>query len=79
MDTEGRPVIINDTGSAEDIAFAAKHSGIVLITRPSGNQMSHATESLPSHLDGGWRSLVFVDPPEMMRVSRCISSKYLSW
>ena len=45
----GRPVLVNATGSQEGIAFAAKHSDIVFITSPSGNQMSHAMESLPSH------------------------------
>jgi len=45
----GRPVLVNATGSAEGIAFAAKHSDIVFITSPSGNQMSDAMESLPSH------------------------------
>lgn len=45
----GRQVLVNATGSAEGIAFAAKHSDIVFITSPSGNQMSHAIESLPSH------------------------------
>ena len=45
----GRPVLVNATGSQEGIAFAAKHSDIVFITSPSGNQMSHAVESLPSH------------------------------
>ena len=45
----GRPVLVNATGSLEGIAFAAKHSDIVFITSPSGNQMSHALESLPPH------------------------------
>lgn len=45
----GRPVLVNATGSAEGIAFAAKHSDIVFITSPSGNQMADAMESLPSH------------------------------
>lgn len=45
----GRPVLVNATGSPEGIAFAAKHSDIVFITSPSGNQMSHAVESLPPH------------------------------
>jgi len=45
----GRPVMVNATGSADGIAFAAKHSDMVFITSPSGNQMEHALESLPSH------------------------------
>ncbi len=45
----GRPVLVNATGSADGIAFAAKHSDMVFITSPSGNQMEHALESLPSH------------------------------
>lgn len=44
-----RPVLVNATGSVEGIAFAAKHSDIVFITSPSGNQMADAMESLPSH------------------------------
>lgn len=45
----GRPVLVNATGSADGIAFAAEHSDLVFITSPSGNQMQHAVESLPSH------------------------------
>ena len=45
----GRPILVNATGSVEGIAFAAKHSDIVFITSPSGNQMADALESLPAH------------------------------
>lgn len=45
----GRPILVNATGSADGIAFAAKHSDIVFITSPSGNQMANALESLPAH------------------------------
>ena len=45
----GRPIIVNATGTREGIAFAARHSDIVFITSPSGNQMAHALESLPAH------------------------------
>ena len=45
----GRPVLVNATGSADGIAHAAKHSDVVFITGPSGNQMEHAVESLPPH------------------------------
>ena len=45
----GRPVLVNATGSTDGIAFAAKHSDIVFITSPSGNQMADAVESLPAH------------------------------
>lgn len=45
----GRPVLVNATGSADGIAFAAKHSDIVFITSPSGNQMADALQSLPAH------------------------------
>ncbi len=45
----GRPVLVNATGSFEGIAFAAKHSDIVFITSPTGNQMEHAIEGLPPH------------------------------
>ena len=44
-----RPILVNATGSPEGIAFAAKHSDIVFITSPTGNQMSHAVEGLPPH------------------------------
>ena len=44
-----RPILVNATGSVEGIAFAAKHSDIVFITSPSGNQMADALESLPAH------------------------------
>ena len=46
----GRPILVNATGSADGIAFAAKHSDMVFITSPSGNQMDHALESLPPHI-----------------------------
>lgn len=45
----GRPVIVNATGSAEGIGFASRHSDIVFITSPAGNQMADAIESLPAH------------------------------
>ena len=45
----GRPILVNATGSAEGIAHAARHSDIVFITSPSGNQMENALESLPAH------------------------------
>lgn len=45
----GRPIIVNATGSVEGIAFAARHSDIVFITSPSGNQMANALASLPAH------------------------------
>ncbi|MCA8926875.1 MAG: LLM class flavin-dependent oxidoreductase [Alphaproteobacteria bacterium] len=45
----GRPVLVNATGSADGIGFAARHSDVVFITSPSGNQMADAVESLPPH------------------------------
>lgn len=45
----GRPVLVNATGSAEGIEFASRHSDIVFITSPAGNQMEDAVESLPAH------------------------------
>lgn len=45
----GRPVIVNATGSRDGIAFAARHSDIVFITSPTGNQLEHALEGLPPH------------------------------
>lgn len=45
----GRPVIVNATGSTEGIEFASRHSDIVFITSPAGNQMADALEGLPAH------------------------------
>lgn len=47
----GRPVIVNATGSREGIAFAARHSDIVFITSPTGNQLQDALDSLPAHTE----------------------------
>ena len=45
----GRPIIVNATGSRDGIAFAARHSEIVFITSPTGNQLEHAISGLPPH------------------------------
>lgn len=45
----GRPVLVNATGSADGIAHAARHSDVVFITSPAGNQMADAIQSLPPH------------------------------
>lgn len=46
----GRPVIVNATGSADGIAYAARHSDIVFVTSPAGNKMEEAVASLPDHI-----------------------------
>ncbi|MGE0766123.1 MAG: LLM class flavin-dependent oxidoreductase [Hyphomicrobiaceae bacterium] len=45
----GRPILVNATGSPAGIEYAARHSDIVFITSPSGNQLKHALESVPAH------------------------------
>jgi len=48
----GRPVLVNATGSRAGIAYAVRHSDIVFITSPAGNQLADAVESLPAHIAG---------------------------
>ena len=46
----GRPVLVNATGSPDGIAYAVKHSDLIFITSPGGNQMSEAMATLPPHI-----------------------------
>lgn len=46
----GRPVLVNAAGSAPGIAYAARHSDLMFITSPGGNQLEDAIASLPDHI-----------------------------
>jgi FMNH2-dependent dimethyl sulfone monooxygenase len=46
----GRPVLVNAAGSRAGIEFAARHSDLVFITSPAGNQLEDALASLPDHI-----------------------------
>ncbi|KAG9771569.1 hypothetical protein KCU88_g6342, partial [Aureobasidium melanogenum] len=46
----GRPVLVNATGSAAGIDFAARYSDLVFITSPGGVNIKDAIESLPDHI-----------------------------
>lgn len=48
--TYGRPVLVNAAGSRAGIEFAARHSDLVFITSPAGNQLEDALASLPDHI-----------------------------
>lgn len=45
----GRPLLVNATGSAAGIAYAAKHSDLVFITSPGGGHFDAAVAALPAH------------------------------
>jgi FMNH2-dependent dimethyl sulfone monooxygenase len=45
----GRPLLVNATGSAAGIDFAANHSDLVFITSPGGGDIASALASLPAH------------------------------
>jgi len=45
----GRPLLVNATGSAAGIDFAAHHSDFVFITSPGGGSIEQALASLPAH------------------------------
>jgi len=47
----GRPVLVNAAGSAPGIAYGAKHSDLMFITSPGGNQLEDAVASLPPHIE----------------------------
>ncbi len=80
----GRPVLVNATGSADGIAFAAKHSDMVFITSPSGNQMEHALESLPPHIakirtaaeTEGRKLRTIINPMVVCRPTECEAIAY---
>jgi FMNH2-dependent dimethyl sulfone monooxygenase len=45
----GRPLLVNATGSAAGIAYAARHSDLVFITSPGGGHVDAAVAALPQH------------------------------
>jgi len=45
----GRPVLVNATGSAAGIDYAARHSDLVFITSPAGAEIEAALTSLLAH------------------------------
>jgi FMNH2-dependent dimethyl sulfone monooxygenase len=45
----GRPILVNATGSAAGIAYAARHSDLVFITSPGGGHVDAAIAALPKH------------------------------
>jgi len=46
----GRPVLVNAAGSPAGIAYGARHSDLMFITSPGGNQLDDAISSLPPHI-----------------------------
>lgn len=46
----GRPILVNAAGSAPGVAYGARHSDLMFITSPGGNQMEDAIASLPPHI-----------------------------
>ena len=46
----GRPLMVNATGSAAGMEYAAKHSDLVFITSPGGGQFDAAVAALPKHI-----------------------------
>lgn len=46
----GRPIVVTATGSKAGTAFAAKHSDIIFITSPAGQEIEAALASLPPHI-----------------------------
>src|SRR5690606_33610168 len=46
----GRPILVNAAGSPAGIEYAARHSDLIFITSPAGNQLEDALSSLPSHI-----------------------------
>ncbi|MFC4276641.1 LLM class flavin-dependent oxidoreductase [Achromobacter aloeverae] len=46
----GRPVLVNAAGSPAGIEYAARHSDLIFITSPAGNQIEDALASLPGHI-----------------------------
>lgn len=45
-----RPVLVNAAGSGAGLAYAARHSDLLFITSPGGNQLPDAVASLPDHI-----------------------------
>ena len=46
----GRPVLVNAAGSPAGIEYGTRHSDLIFITSPGGNQMEDAVASLPAHI-----------------------------
>lgn len=46
----GRPVLVNATGSAAGIEFAANYSDLIFITSPGGAHIESALATLPEHI-----------------------------
>ena len=46
----GRPILVNAAGSQVGIEYAARHSDLMFVTSPAGNQLVDAVESLPAHV-----------------------------
>lgn len=46
----GRPIMVNASGSPAGIGYGVRHSDIMFITSPSGNQLEDALVSVPSHV-----------------------------
>lgn len=46
----GRPVMVNAGGSPPSIAYGARHSDLMFVTSPAGNQLEDALESVPPHV-----------------------------
>lgn len=46
----GRPIIVTATGSQAGMEFSARHSDIVFVTSPTGQEIESALESLPAHI-----------------------------
>ncbi|XYD12454.1 LLM class flavin-dependent oxidoreductase (plasmid) [Methylobacterium sp. NMS12] len=46
----GRPVMVNAGGSPPGIAYGARHSDLMFVTSPAGNQLEDALESVPPHV-----------------------------
>jgi FMNH2-dependent dimethyl sulfone monooxygenase len=46
----GRPILVNAAGSPAGIEYAARHSDLIFITSPAGNQLEDALSSLPEHI-----------------------------
>jgi dimethylsulfone monooxygenase len=45
----GRPILVNAAGSPAGIDYAVRHSDMMFVTSPTGNQIEDAEESLPAH------------------------------
>lgn len=46
----GRPIMVNAGGSPPSIAYGARHSDLMFVTSPAGNQLDDAVASVPGHV-----------------------------